>query len=95
MSGSAANVSGSENWETYTDNSDVDEGDAADAYYAKIQTQKGGQSHPTFKRPATASGGLGAVKRVREQPIVEAHGRYVVDGSEAGWTDDGELGETY
>ncbi|KJX99305.1 microtubule associated protein Ase1 [Zymoseptoria brevis] len=99
MSGSAA--AGSENWETYTDNSDVDEADADHAYYTKQQAQQSvmrvGQGGPQ-KRPGTASGGLGMVKRVREQAIVEegqGNGRYVVDGSEANWTDDGEVGETF
>ncbi|KAK4504707.1 hypothetical protein PRZ48_002669 [Zasmidium cellare] len=87
MSGSAA--SGSENWETYTDASDAEEVDATDAYYAKVKAQ---QMRMSQKRPGTAGMQMGAVKRVREQPIVEEN---VVDGSEAGWTDDGEVGETY
>ncbi|CAK3856675.1 Anaphase spindle elongation 1 [Lecanosticta acicola] len=90
MSGSAA--SGSENWETYTDNSEAEENDATDAYYAKVKAQHMRQAN---KRPAAHGMGaqLGAVKRVREQPIVE-EGNHM-EGSEAGWTDDGEIGETY
>jgi protein regulator of cytokinesis 1 len=97
MSGSVVNNSGSENWETYTDNSDADEADAADAYYAKVHAPHNGHRGPPqpFKRPATSNGTMGAVKRVREQPILEEQGRYAVDGSETGWTDDGEIGETY
>lgn len=84
MSGSVIN-SGSENWETYTENSeDADEADATEAYYAKVQAQ---QMRPPNKRPGTASNGMGAVKRVREQPVPE--------GSDAGWTDDGDIGDTY
>lgn len=84
MSGSVIN-SGSENWETYTENSeDADEADATEAYYAKVEAQ---QMRPTNKRPGTANNGMGAVKRVRDQPIP--------DGSDAGWTDDGDIGESY
>lgn len=89
---SGSQASGSENWETYTDNSDAEEMDATDAYYAKVKAQ---QMRQASKRPATNAMGaqLGAVKRVREQPIVEEGSH--MEGSEAGWTDDGELGETY
>ncbi|CAK1361896.1 Anaphase spindle elongation protein 1 [Cercospora beticola] len=88
MSGSQ--VSGSENWETYDSNSDNEEADATEAYYAKMKHQQA-QLRQTVKRPGTASGQLGGIKRIREQPIVE-EGR---EGSEAGWTDDGSVGETY
>lgn len=88
MSGSQ--VSGSENWETYDSNSDNEEADATEAYYAKMKHQQS-QLRQTVKRPGTASGQLGGIKRIREQPIVE-EGR---EGSEAGWTDDGSVGETY
>lgn len=84
MSGSAIN-SGSENWETYTENSeDADEQDATDAYYARVKSQ---QMRPPNKRPGTATNSTGMAKRVREQPIPE--------GSDAGWTDDGDIGDTY
>lgn len=88
MSGSQ--VSGSENWETYDSNSENDEADADQAYYAKIKHQQN-QMRQTIKRPGTASGQLGGIKRIREQPIAEER----PDGSEAGWTDDGSIGETY
>lgn len=84
MSGSVIN-SGSENWETYTENSeDADEQDATDAYYARMQSQ---QMRPPNKRPGTATNSTGLAKRVREQPIIE--------GSDAGWIDDGDIGESY
>jgi len=93
MAGSA--VSGSENWETYTDNSDTEETDATEAYYARVKAQQSRQQQlqSTFKRPATATGiQLGTAKRIREKVIAE---EVVVEGSEAGWTDDGEVGDTY
>lgn len=91
LSGSVAN--GSENWETYDSNSDVEEADATEAYYAKVKQQ---QMRQSVKRPAGAQ--LGAAKRVREHPqhtttILEEDN--LVEGSEAGWTDDGDVGETY
>ena len=95
MSGSMAGsgMSGSENWETYTDNSDNEEQDATDAYYAKVKAQQSRSQPANFKRPATATGNqLGATKRLREHVIAEEGG---MEGSEAGWTDDGEVGDTY
>ncbi len=91
MSGSA--VSGSENWETYTDNSETEEADATEAYYAKVKAQQSRQypyqhQQQSVKRPGTAQGGI--VKRVREQEVIVE-----VEGSEGGWTDDGDVGETY
>ena len=88
MSGSQ--ISGSENWETYDSNSENDEADATEAYYAKAKHQQN-QMRQTIKRPGTASGQLGGIKRIREQPIAEER----PDGSEAAWTDDGSVGETY
>lgn len=83
MSGSA-NGSGSENWETYTDTSETEEADATEAYYAKVHAQQVRQAQ---KRPATAHGvPLGTTKR---QAVIQE------EGSEAGWTDDGDIGDTY
>jgi protein regulator of cytokinesis 1 len=90
---SGGGASGSENWETYDSNSDNDEADAANAYYAKMKASRNRPSFPV-KRPATANGAqLGGIKRVREQPIAEERG--LREGSEAGWTDDGSVGENY
>lgn len=93
MAGSA--VSGSENWETYTDNSDNEEADATEAYHAKVKAQqlRHQQHQQCFKRPATATAiQMGGPKRIRENAIAEEG---TVEGSEAGWTDDGEIGDTY
>lgn len=89
MSGSA-NGSGSENWETYTDTSETEEADATDAYYAKVQAQQQMRAQ-ALKRPLTAHGvpmGAGA----KRQAVVQQGER---EGSEAGWTDEGDIGDTY
>ena len=88
-------VSGSENWETYTDHSDAEETDATDAYYAKVQAQQMRQQYQQagYKRPAPGVQ-LGATKRIREQDTIVEEGR-VLSGSDAGWTDDGDIGDTY
>ena len=98
-------VAGSENWETYTDQSDAEEADATEAYYAKVKAQQGrvhryqgyaGQMLPPgvpqgqHKRPAPPPGAGGMAKRVRDEEMVGT-----VEGSEAGWTDDGDVGDTY
>lgn len=102
MSGGSApgGAGGSENWETYTDTSETEEADATEAYYAKVKAQQfrqhqqqSVQYQQQLKRPGTATGyGLiGTTKRVRDRAIAEGG---AVEGSEAGWTDDGELGDT-
>ncbi|KAI7130528.1 hypothetical protein KC352_g28579, partial [Hortaea werneckii] len=57
------------------------------------------EQYAQLKRPATATGQLGASKKVREQVIAEevaaADGYGAVDASDAGWTDDGDVGDTY
>ena len=94
ISGTASAVSGSENWETYTDNSETDEADATEAYYAKVQAQQ--MRSQGWKRPLPGTPGvqLGASKRMREQQTIVEEGM-AVDGSDAGWTDDGDIGDTY
>ena len=94
VSGAASAISGSENWETYTDNSETDEADATEAYYAKVQAQQTRQQG--WKRPLPGTPGvqLGASKRMREQQTIVEEG-VAVEGSDAGWTDDGDIGDTY
>jgi protein regulator of cytokinesis 1 len=96
---------GSENWESYTDNSELDDGDDGDAaYYAHVQSQQ--QRSTLSKRPATANGmHLGAVKRVREHALAEpdgpaGRGMMMMGsrvGSDVAWSteDEGVVGETY
>lgn len=96
MSGSVT-ASGSENWETYTDNSEAEEADATDAYYAKVKAQQLRQHqqahYGTMKRPGTATTQLGASKRFRDQIITEEDAAH---GSEVGWVEEeGDVGETY
>ncbi|KAJ2905787.1 hypothetical protein MKZ38_004464 [Zalerion maritima] len=95
ISNTSTNISGSENWETYDDNSEP-EPDASDAYYAKLRAAMG-RDHA---RPATAGGHYssvhgGSTKRVRGVPpqnmqqqlvMIDDNGNRIVSGSE--WTDE-------
>lgn len=77
-------VSGSENWETYTNDSEAEEADATEAYYAKVRAT-------AQKRPAPPSHGMmvGGGKRLREVIVEE-------DGREGSWSDEGSaVGETF
>lgn len=88
-------VSGSENWETY-DDEDEPEVDATDAYYAKLRQQA------SRTKRATPEGGYGpphgstmGAKKPRGlmgnggmSMVVDGEGRHVVEGSDAGWTDE-------
>ena len=93
--------SGSENWETYTDASDTEEADATQAYYARQRAlQKQAQTMRGSAAPILVSGG--SVKRAMQSPNPKGGmGKKTrdvydeVDGSEAGWTDDGDVGEVY
>lgn len=97
MTGSV-NGSGSENWETYTDASDTEEADATEAYYARKRAQQNIRSAQSV--PVLVGGG-GSIKRSMQSPYPKGgmgkKTREVedIDGSEAGWTDDGDLGEVY
>ncbi|CAD0090361.1 unnamed protein product [Aureobasidium vineae] len=72
-------VSGSENWETYTDASDDDEPDARMAYHGKVRTAK--RDSPEDSAYECAGKGFGA--KVRAIGVSD-------DGSEAAWSDVGE-----
>ncbi|KAL1874372.1 hypothetical protein VTK73DRAFT_398 [Phialemonium thermophilum] len=84
---SSAAISGSENWETYDDNSEP-EPDASDAYYAKVRAAARG------KRMTPETGYGGQVKRQRGIPpamhaghaTLDHEGNRIVSGSE--WTDE-------
>ncbi len=84
-------ISGSENWETYDDNSEPEE-DASDAYYAKVRAARAGkrQSPDTgYGRPHTSQ-----AKRPRGIPpashagqvMLDHDGNRIISGSE--WTDE-------
>ncbi|OAA67082.1 Microtubule-associated protein, MAP65/ASE1-type [Niveomyces insectorum RCEF 264] len=93
ISATSTTVSGSENWETYDDNSEP-EPDASETYYAKMRAARG--------KRATPDGGLGRppsamAKRVRGLPppasaayaghvTTDSEGNRIVSGSE--WTDE-------
>ncbi|KAH0333306.1 hypothetical protein KCU81_g9909, partial [Aureobasidium melanogenum] len=72
-------VSGSENWETYTDASDDEEPDARMAYYAKVRTTK--RESPDDSAYGGTGKGFGA--KVRAIGVSD-------DGTEAAWSDVGE-----
>lgn len=95
----STNISGSENWETYDDNSEP-EPDASEAYYAKLRAARGKRVMETEGahdnvRPGT-SGGLSASqsKRLRGIPasasanvvMIDQDGGRIISGSE--WTDE-------
>ena len=90
--------SGSENWETYTDASDAEEADATEAYYARKRAMQ--QQQQAARGPIFVGGG--SAKRSMQSPYPKGgmgkKSRDVyeeVEGSEAGWTDDGDVGEVY
>lgn len=94
---SVMNGSGSENWETYTDASDNEEADATQAYYAR---QRALQKQSVRGGAPILVGGGGSVKRAMQSPNPKGGmGKKTRDafdeGSEAGWTDDGDVGEVY
>ena len=82
-------VSGSENWETYDDNSEP-EPDASDAYYAKLRAARGKRMEPEHGLASSQA------KRPRGVPpsgmmyggvaMVDQEGHRIVSGSE--WTDE-------
>lgn len=75
----ASQVSGSENWETYTDASEADEADAREAYYAKVKAQQG------RKRSSPAPTNIVINKRAAlERDVIKEH-------EDAQWSDLGEV----
>lgn len=82
-------ISGSENWETYDDNSEP-EPDASDAYYAKLRAARGKRFEPEQGHRPTSS----QAKRARGVPpsygggvvMVDQDGQRIVSASE--WTDE-------
>lgn len=87
---SSTNISGSENWETYDDNSEP-EPDASDAYYAKLRAARGKRFTPEQGFAPTSSHD----KRIRGIPpsasyggpvMIDQEGNRIISGSE--WTDE-------
>jgi protein regulator of cytokinesis 1 len=90
---SSTAISGSENWETYDDNSEP-EPDASDAYYAKVRAARSGGKRLT---PEAEGRGYGLrngyqpqAKRLRGIPPAhgEGEGRIVSGVSGSEWTDE-------
>ena len=80
ISNTSTTVSGSENWETYDDNSEP-EPDASEDYYAKL---KAARSQP-YARPGTAAGCQssvhgGSIKRIRGIPPAHVQQVITIDG---------------
>ncbi|KAI0460488.1 microtubule associated protein-domain-containing protein [Xylaria acuta] len=83
-------ISGSENWETYDDNSEP-EPDASDTYYAKVRAARGKRFTPDDGYVNTQTS---QAKRLRGLPpaiqsghvTVDAEGNRIISGSE--WTDE-------
>ncbi|KAI2466011.1 microtubule associated protein-domain-containing protein [Annulohypoxylon bovei var. microspora] len=89
ISNTSTVVSGSENWETYDDNSEP-EPDASDAYYAKVRAARGKRFTPENGYPHPQAN---QAKRQRGIPptahaghVVDAEGNRIISGSE--WTDE-------
>lgn len=87
---SSTNISGSENWETYDDNSEP-EPDASEAYYAKLRAARGKRMEPEHGHALSAS----QSKRPRGIPppsayggtvMIDQDGNRIISGSE--WTDE-------
>lgn len=96
-------VSGSENWETYTDASENDyepEPDARDAYYAKMRSAKRGSPEDGYENVVHSAGkkakgyglgiGGGSLRPAGHPRLITEETGSGVEGSEAGWTDVGE-----
>ncbi|KAJ9198662.1 hypothetical protein DTO166G4_5807 [Paecilomyces variotii] len=86
-------TSGSENWETYDDDTSEPEADASDVYYAKLRAANSKRFAPDdcqnlsmIGKKAKGIRGVG-----QEERLVEEDGHLVrIEGSDAGWTDDME-----
>lgn len=90
ISGGSTVISGSENWETYDDNSEP-EPDASEAYYAKLRAARGKRMEPDHgHRPQSAMAkrarGIPPPKGYTGPVMIDQDGNRIVSGSE--WTDE-------
>lgn len=90
ISSSSTAVSGSENWETYDDNSEP-EPDASEAYYAKLRAARGKRQEPEYGHPqpnsqAKRARGIPPPKGYTGPVMIDDDGNRIVSGSE--WTDE-------
>ncbi|KAF4633820.1 hypothetical protein G7Y89_g4293 [Cudoniella acicularis] len=86
-------VSGSENWETYSEVSEPEQ-DASDEYYARLRAARGKRFTPD---DGYAPPQGGQMKKQKGLPpygahaghgLMDAHGNRIVSGSDANWTDE-------
>ncbi|KAI9742010.1 MAG: hypothetical protein M1834_000399 [Cirrosporium novae-zelandiae] len=82
-----AATSGSENWETFDDNSEPEE-DATEAYYAKVKAAQSKRYTP-HGGYGDHSGGKKLKGGYAGAVVIDDETGRVVSGSDAGWTDDG------
>ncbi|KAH7308165.1 putative microtubule associated protein [Stachybotrys elegans] len=90
QSQTSTNISGSENWETYDDNSEP-EPDATDVYYAKLRAARGKRLEPEGHRPMSSHGskrprGIAPTASYAGPVMIDEDGRRIISGSE--WTDE-------
>ncbi|KAI0480416.1 microtubule associated protein-domain-containing protein [Xylariaceae sp. FL0804] len=84
-------ISGSENWETYDDNSEPEQ-DASDTYYAKVRAARGKRFTPEdgYSRAqanqAKRQRGLPPAMHAGGHGMIDAEGNRIISGSE--WTDE-------
>ncbi|KAF4458156.1 hypothetical protein F53441_7 [Fusarium austroafricanum] len=87
----STNISGSENWETYDDDTSEPEADVSDAYYAKLRAARNKRFSPEQQRPISSQ----STKRIRGIPptasyagpvMIDQDGNRIISGSE--WTDE-------
>ena len=89
-SSATTNISGSENWETYSEVSEP-EPDASDAYYAKLRAARGKRFTPDDAYPRGNT-----IKKQKGIPpyghaghaYTDTDGNRIVSGSETNWTDE-------
>lgn len=83
-------ISGSENWETYDDQSEPEQ-DAREAYYAKLRGNRNKRLTPENEYPQTAT-----IKKIKGIPpvtsavqsMVDENGQRIVSKTDSNWTDD-------
>ncbi|RDL39507.1 Uncharacterized protein BP5553_03847 [Venustampulla echinocandica] len=86
-------VSGSENWETYSEVSEPEQ-DASDDYYARLRAARGKRFTPDDGYAPPQGGhvkkqkGLSPYGAHAGHGLTDAHGNRIVSGSETNWTDE-------
>jgi protein regulator of cytokinesis 1 len=80
-SSSSTVVTGSENWETYTDNSEPEE-DLSEAYFAKLRAARAANARPNTAQMKR----LRAIPPAAQQTVVDHDGNRILSGGE--WTDE-------